>query len=51
MIEGILRTTNDVVVQTYINYYNHTRILVTLNHLSPVAYRKKMVQQKFDGDS
>ncbi|WP_081715099.1 IS3 family transposase [Kurthia huakuii] len=33
------------------NYYNHTRILATLNHLSPVIYRKKMVKQEFDGDS
>ncbi|WP_152528975.1 hypothetical protein [Kurthia huakuii] len=33
------------------NYYNHTRILATLNHLSSVAYRKKMVQREFDGDS
>ena len=53
-LEGLLRTTNDVVVQTvqaYINYDNHTRILAKLNHLSPVEYRKKMVKQEFDGDS
>ena len=53
-LEGLLRTTNEVVVQTvqaYINYYNNTRILAKLNHLSPVQYRKKMVQQEFDGDS
>ena len=38
-LEGLLRTTNDLVVQTvqsYINYDNHTRILAKLNHLSPV---------------
>ena len=53
-LEGLLRTTNDVVVQTvqaYINYDNHTRILAKLNHLSQVEYRKKMVKQEFDGDS
>ena len=53
-LERLLRTTNEVVVQTvqaYINYDNHTRILAKLNHLSPVEYRKKMVKQEFDGDS
>jgi putative transposase len=47
-VEGLLRTTNDVVVQTvqtYINYYNNTRILAKLNHLSPIMYRKKMVKK------
>ncbi|WP_081715029.1 IS3 family transposase [Kurthia huakuii] len=46
-VEGLLRTTNEVVVHTvqaYINAYNHTRILATLNHHSPVMYRKKMVK-------
>ena len=53
-LEGLLRTTNDLVVQTvqaYINYYNNTRILAKLNHLSPVEYRKKVAKQEFDGDS
>lgn len=53
-LEGLLRMTNREVIQTvqaYINYYNNTRILAKLNHLSPVQYRKKMVQQEFDGDS
>ncbi|HIX42515.1 transposase [Kurthia populi] len=53
-LERLLRTTNDLVVQTvqaYINYDNHTRILAKLNHLSPVQYRKKVAKQEFDGDS
>lgn len=53
-LEGDLKMTNHEVIQTiqaYINYYNNTRILAKLNHLSPVQYRKKMVQQEFDGDS
>ena len=53
-LERLLRTTNEVVVQTvqaYINYDNHTRILAKLNHLSPVQYRKKVAKQEFDGDS
>lgn len=53
-LERILRRPNQIVIETvqeYINYYNNTRILAKLNHLSPIQYRKKMVQQEFDGDS
>ena len=45
-LEGLLKTTNQIVIKTvqeYINYYHHARILAKLNDLSPVAYRKKMV--------
>jgi len=53
-LEGLLGTTNDVVVQSvqaYINYDNHTRIFSKLSHLSSVEYRKKVAQQEFDSDS
>lgn len=44
-LEGLLRTTNSIVIQIFQAYttYDNTQILKKLNSLSPVKYRKNMV--------